>query len=95
MKRMIARGVVKEDQRVSIYKAPWFPPTGCRHVYKLKPELAAKVREPVMSFPWEGSALNAQFGPSCEVKFIPITYKGHWSVVGRIDAANKVEHACR
>ncbi len=95
MKRMIARGVVKEDQLVSIYKSQTFPTTGYGHVYNLKPELAAKVREAFMSFPWEGSALKAEFEKSGEAKFIPITYKGHWEVVRKIDAANNVKYACR
>lgn len=95
MKRMIARGVVKEDQLVSIYKSQTFPTTGYGHVYNLKPELAAKVREAFMSFPWEGSALKAEFAKSGEAKFIPITYKGHWEVVRKIDTASNVKYACK
>jgi ABC-type phosphate/phosphonate transport system substrate-binding protein len=45
MQRMMARGVVKKDQIVTIYKSKTFPTTGYGMVYNLKPELAAKVKE--------------------------------------------------
>jgi len=95
LKRMIARGVVKPDQVKSIYKSQTFPTTGYGHAYNLKPELASKVREAFFSFPWEGSALKQEFEKSGEAKFIPITYKQHWEVVRKIDAANNVTYACK
>lgn len=95
LKRMISRGVVKEGQVKSIYKSQTFPTTGYGHVYNLKPELAAKVKEAFFSFPWEGSALKAEFEKSGEAKFIPITYKKHWDVIRKIDAANNVSYACK
>ncbi|HXV11853.1 MAG TPA: phosphate/phosphite/phosphonate ABC transporter substrate-binding protein [Burkholderiales bacterium] len=95
MKRMIARGVVKQDQLVSIYKSQTFPTTGYGYVYNLKPELAAKVKEAFFTFDWEGSDLKKEFAKSGEAKFIPITYKGHWDVVRKIDAANNVKYTCR
>jgi len=95
MKRMISRGVIKPEQIVSIYKSQTFPTTVFGHVYNLKPELAAKVKEAFMGFPWEGSALKAEFEKSGEAKFIPITFKGHWEVVRKIDAANNVKYTCK
>jgi phosphonate transport system substrate-binding protein len=95
MKRMLARGVVKPDQLVSIYKSQTFPTTGYGYVYNLKPELAAKVKEAFFTFEWEGSDLKKEFAKSGEAKFIPITYKGHWDVVRKIDAANNVKYTCK
>jgi len=95
LKRMISRGVVKAEQVKTIYKSQTFPTTGYGHVYNLKPELAAKVKEAFFSFPWEGSALKAEFEKSGEAKFIPITYKKHWDVIRKIDAANNVSYACK
>jgi phosphonate transport system substrate-binding protein len=95
LKRMISRGVVKAEQVKSIYKSQTFPTTGYGHVYNLNPELAKKVREAFFSFPWEGSALKKEFEKSGEAKFIPITYKQHWDVVRKIDAANNVSYACK
>jgi phosphonate transport system substrate-binding protein len=95
MKRMIARGAVKGDALVSIYKSQTFPTTGYGHAHNLKPELAAKVREAFFSFPWAGSELQKEFEKSGEAKFIPITYRQHWEVVRRIDSAMSVSYACK
>jgi phosphonate transport system substrate-binding protein len=80
---------------VSIYRSQTFPTTGYGHVYNLKPELAAKVREAFSTFPWEGSALKAEFEKSGEAKFLPITYKQHWEVVRKIDSAMNVSYKCK
>jgi phosphonate transport system substrate-binding protein len=95
MKRMVARGAVKGDAIASIYKSQTFPTTGYGHVYNLRPELAAKVREAFFSFPWQGSALQQEFEKSGEAKFIPITYRQHWDVVRKIDTAMSVSYACK
>jgi phosphonate transport system substrate-binding protein len=95
--RMIARGAVDASKIRSIYRSQTFPTTGYGYVYNLKPELQAKIREAFFSFPWEGSALLAEFGKSQppQEKFIPITYKEHWAVVREIDKAMNVSYACR
>lgn len=95
MHRMIARDVIKADQVVSIYKSQTFPTTGFGYVYNLKPELQEKIKEAFFSFPWEGSALKEEFARSGEEQFIPITYKTHWDVIRKIDAANGVSYACK
>ncbi len=95
MRRMISRGVIKEDQVKTVYRSQTFPTTGYGHVYNLKPELAAKVKEAFFSFPWEGSELKKEFEKSGEAKFIPITYKHHWDVIRKIDAANDVSYSCK
>jgi phosphonate transport system substrate-binding protein len=95
LRRMLARDVVKPEQIVSIYKSQTFPTTGYGHVHNLKPELVEKVREAFFSFPWEGSALAAEFEKSGEAQFVPITYKTHWEVIRQIDAANDVSYDCK
>jgi len=90
---MAARKVVDASKLRSIYKSQTFPTTGYGHVYNLKPELAAKVKEAFFSFPWEGSKLKAEFKK--EDKFVPITYQRHWAVIRKIDAANNVSYACK
>jgi len=95
LKRMISRGVVKAGQVKTVYKSQTFPTTGYGHVYNLKPELAAKVRDAFFSFPWEGSDLKKEFEKSGEAKFIPITYQKHWDVIRKIDAANNVSYTCK
>jgi phosphonate transport system substrate-binding protein len=95
MQRMIARGVVKADQIKSIYKSQTFPTTGYGVVYNLKPELQEKIKQAFFSFPWKGSALAEEFEKSGEAKFIPITFKKHWEVIRKIDAATNVSYDCK
>jgi phosphonate transport system substrate-binding protein len=95
--RMEARGVVKPDQTRTIYKSQTFPTTGYGHVYNLKPELVAKVKEAFFNFKWEGTALAKEFNKAQppQEKFMPITYKQHWQVVRDIDRAMNVSYACK
>ena len=95
MKRMIARDVIKADQVATVYKSQTFPTTGYGYVYNLKPELQEKIKEAFFSFPWEGSARQEEFKKSGEAKFVPITFKEHWDVIRKIDAANNVSYACK
>jgi phosphonate transport system substrate-binding protein len=95
MQRMLARGVVKSEQVKSIYKSQTFPTTGYGLVYNLKPDLQEKIKQAFFSFPWKGSALAEEFGKSGEAKFIPITFRKHWEVIRKIDAANNVSYNCK
>ncbi|MBE0508049.1 MAG: phosphate/phosphite/phosphonate ABC transporter substrate-binding protein [Marinospirillum sp.] len=94
LKRMIARGVVRDNQYETIYTSQTFPTTGYGHVYNLKPELAEKVKQAFFTYDWEGSALKAEFQNSGEARFIPITYKEHWAVIRTIDNAMGVKYNC-
>jgi phosphonate transport system substrate-binding protein len=95
--RMLARNVVKADALKVIYKSQTFPTTGYGHVFNLKPELAAKVKEAFFSFNWEGSDLLKEFQTSepPQEKFLPINFKTHWEVVRQIDKALNVSYACK
>ena len=97
MYRMMARGVVERSKLRTIYKSQTFPTTGYGTVYNLKPELTAKVKEAFFSFPWEGSELQKEYKGSNppQESFIPITYKSHWDVIRKIDAAMNVSYACK
>ena len=95
--RMESRGVVKPEQTKVIFKSGTFPTTGYGHVYNLKPELAEKVKQAFFTFKWEGTTMEAEFnkGQPPQEKFMPITYKQHWSVVREIDQAMNVSYACK
>jgi phosphonate transport system substrate-binding protein len=97
MFRIIERGVVKKEQIVTIYKSKTFPTTGYGHVYNLKPELAAKVKEAFFTFPWDGSELQKEFASTTPPmqKFLPITYKDHWQSVRESDEAVGVKYDCK
>jgi len=96
---MLARGAIKEDQLKVVYKSQTFPTTGYGYANTLKPELANKIKDSFSSFKWDNpdgtmSSLHEEFKAKYD-QFIPITYKGHWSVIRQIDAANDVSYACK
>ncbi|MBE7635934.1 phosphate/phosphite/phosphonate ABC transporter substrate-binding protein [Sneathiella sp. P13V-1] len=92
--RMLKRDVVKPEQLVSLYKSQTFPTTGYGLAHNLHPDLQKKIIDAFMSFKWEGSSLEEEFSKSGEGQFVPITYKGHWEVIRKIDAANGVSYSC-
>ena len=93
MFRMFERKVVDPAKIRSIYKSETFPTTGYGHAHNLDPKLVEKIKEAFFTFPWEGSALKAEF--KNEDRFIPITYQKDWSVIRKIDAATGVKYTCR
>jgi phosphonate transport system substrate-binding protein len=93
MKRMVERKVVDAAKIRSIYKSETFPTTGYGYAYNLDPNLVAKIKDAFFTFPWEGSALKAEF--KAEDRFVPITYKKDWSVIRKIDAATGVKYTCK
>ena len=100
--RMLARGVITEDQVKVIYTSQTFPTTGFGMVYNLKPELQEKIKESFFSFKWDKpdgtpTSLKVEFSKSNppEAQFLPITYKTHWDVIRKIDKANGVSYACK
>ncbi len=92
--RMLARGVVSDDQLVTIYKSQTFPTTGYGVVHNLKPELQQAIQDAFFEFEWEGTSLEEEFSKNGEAQFIPITYQKEWEVIRKIDAANDVSYAC-
>ena len=92
--RMLARGVVSEDQMEIIYTSQTFPTSGYGVVYNLTPELQEKIQEAFFSFEWEGTALKQEFGQNGEEQFIPITFQEEWAVIRQIDEASGVTYTC-
>ena len=93
MKRMVERKVVDPAKIRSIYKSETFPTTGYGYAHNLDPKLVDKVKEAFFTFPWESSALKAEFKEAD--RFVPITYKKDWSVIRKIDAATGVKYTCK
>jgi phosphonate transport system substrate-binding protein len=93
LNRMIDRKVFDPAKIRSIYKSQTFPTTGYGHAHNLDPQLVEKVKQAFFSFPWEGSALQAEFKK--EAKFVPIEYKKDWAVLRKIDEASGVKYTCK
>jgi phosphonate transport system substrate-binding protein len=93
LNRMLDRKVFEPSKIRSIYKSQTFPTTGYGYAYNLDPKLVEKIKEAFFNFPWEGSALQAEFKK--EGKFIPIDYKKDWDVMRKIDEATGVKYTCK
>ncbi len=93
MFRMFERKVVDRAKIRSIYKSETFPTTGYGYAHNLDPALVEKIKRAFFTFPWEGSALKAEF--KNQDSFIPITYQKDWSVIRKIDAATGVKYTCK
>ena len=93
MVRMFERKVVDPKKIRTIYKSDTFPTTSYGMAHNLDPKLQAKIKEAFFTFPWEGSALKAEF--KTEDRFVPITYQKDWAVIRKIDAASGVKYACK
>jgi phosphonate transport system substrate-binding protein len=93
MFRMFERNVVDKAKIRTIYKSETFPTTSYGHAHNLHPDLVAKIKDAFFTFPWEGSALKAEF--KTEDRFVPITYQKDWSVIRKIDDASGVKYTCK
>jgi phosphonate transport system substrate-binding protein len=93
MFRMFDRKTVERDKIRSIYKSETFPTTGYGYAHNLDPALVEKIKQAFFTFPWEGSALKAEFKD--EDRFVPISYQKDWSIIRKIDAANGVKYTCK
>lgn len=83
--RAVARGAIQSEVYRSIYESEKFPTAGIGYVYNLKPELAAKVREALLTFDWKGTVLQERLGTAGGTKFLPANYKEDWALIRRID----------
>jgi phosphonate transport system substrate-binding protein len=81
----VTSGQLKPDQFRSIYKSKPFPKAALGTCRRLKPELAAKVREAVLTFDFTGTQLEQKYRGTKAVKFAPVDYKRDWEFVRTID----------
>ena len=70
-----------------IYESKVFPVTACGVTNKLKPELAAKIEEAFLTFPWEGSKLKESWPE--DDRFIKIDYDSDYEVLRTIRAGSE------
>ena len=90
--QVLARGVGSREDLRLLYRSETFPTTAFGVSSRLEERLARAIVDAFFSFPWEGSALDAEFA---EDKFIPVTYAEHWEVIRRIDVASGTSWSCR
>ncbi len=75
----VASGAIKPDQYRTIFISESFPTAGLGYVYNLKPELAQKIRDALLSFDFKGTSLEEEFSSAKQTKFAPVNYKEDWS----------------
>ncbi|MCK5574632.1 MAG: phosphate/phosphite/phosphonate ABC transporter substrate-binding protein, partial [Sphingomonadales bacterium] len=85
--RMVDKGVVNADDLRIIWESKLFPTTSYGYAHNLHPDLQAKVRDAFLTFDWKGTALDKEFGKKSD-RFIPITFKEHWSDIRTIQETN-------
>jgi phosphonate transport system substrate-binding protein len=83
--RQLSAGTISPTQFRIIYKSENFPTAGLGYVYNLKPELANKVREALLSFDWKGTPLEKVLNAGPQTKFVQLDYKKDWGLVRHID----------
>jgi phosphonate transport system substrate-binding protein len=85
--RMHNKGVVNKDDLRVIWQSRLFPTTSYGYAHNLKPELQQAVTDAFLSFDWTGTGLQKEFGNKSD-KFIPITFKEHWTDIRTIQDTN-------
>lgn len=85
LRRAVAAGEVQPNQYRSIFKSENFPTAGFGYVCTLKPELAAKVRDAMSSFQWQGTGVEREFASAKYNKLVAVSYKDDWGIVRHID----------
>ncbi len=90
--RMDDKGVVNKDDLRIIWQSKLFPTTSYGFVHNLTPELQKKITEAFLTFDWKGTALEKEFGKKSD-RFIPITFKEHWSDIRTIQETNGTKYS--
>ena len=85
--RMVEKGVVDRGDLRIIWESKLFPTTSYGVAYNLKPELQKKIRDAFLTFDWKGTGLDEEFGSKSD-RFIPITFKEHWTDIRTIQEVN-------
>jgi phosphonate transport system substrate-binding protein len=91
LERGLAAGDIKKGDYRVIYESETFPAGCIGYTYKLKPELAAKVKAAILSFDWKGTPLEKQL-VSTKTQFVPANYKEQFSLLRKIDDVTGTKH---
>jgi phosphonate transport system substrate-binding protein len=83
--RAVASGKIKKTDYKVIFKSADFPSAAIGHAHNLKPELATKIKDALLSFKFTGTSAQAHFASSNQTQFVPVNYKNDWALVRLID----------
>jgi phosphonate transport system substrate-binding protein len=92
--RMAERNVIDASKVRVIYVSDPFPGTAFGYTHRLKPELAASIREAFLSYDWMNDTLLRRELPEV-TRFVPTSYKDEFEMIRKIDAASGVTYDCK
>jgi len=92
LQRATAAGEVTKDQYRVLYESESFPTASMGMAYNIKPELAGKIREALMTFDWKGTTLEKELAASAKTTFLPVNYKNDFSLLRKIDDVTGTKH---
>jgi phosphonate transport system substrate-binding protein len=95
LQRALATGAIKKDQYRSIFQSEPFPTAGLGYAHNLKPELAKKIRDAMLSYSWKGTTMEKFFTDAGQSGLAPLNYKDDFSIVRRVDNAIGFDHAIK
>ena len=95
LQRAVGAGEIKPEQYRAIFKSEPFPTAGLGYAHNLKPELAKKVHDALLSYKWAGPSTEKFFTGAGQKGLVPVTYKDDWSLVRRIDDAIGYQHVVK
>jgi phosphonate transport system substrate-binding protein len=95
LESMIAKGTVRRDQFMTLYRSESFPGTGYGYPYNLKPDLARAIEKAFFTFRWhDANGTLREVNTYHDALFIPADYRHKWELVRMIDRAVRPNHAC-
>jgi phosphonate transport system substrate-binding protein len=90
--RAVAHHEIKADQFRVLFESAGYPAATFGCVYNLKPDLADKIKQAMLSFKFDGTSMEKEFSPMKETRLVSMDYAKDFESVRRIeDATGTVE----
>jgi phosphonate transport system substrate-binding protein len=87
LERALAKGEIHKNQYRTIFESAAYPPAAFGYVYNLKPDVAEKVKDAMLSFNFAGTSMEKEFAPANQTKLVPLDYNKDFESVRRIENA--------
>lgn len=81
----LAQDPTRQDRLRVIYESERFPPAVLGHVWRLRGDLAAQVREALLQISLADSPLVGELGAPGVSQMVPVVYKDDWALIRQVD----------
>jgi phosphonate transport system substrate-binding protein len=88
-----SRGLIDEDDYVTVYESTPFCNNVLGYVHDLKPELAEKIKQAFFEYDWKDSKLSEEFKTIGAAQLVPVDYKRDFELIREIHNAMGRRHA--